>query len=52
MLFLKLDLFTERLLRYLASFQMIKEDKENTFRASNVTRALATPGAQASIHHQ
>ena len=47
-----LDLCTGRLLRYLASFQMIKEDKENTFGASNVTRALATPGAEASIHHQ
>jgi len=40
-----------RLLRYLASIATIKETGKNTFTATNVTRNLADPSAQAGICH-
>ncbi|KAI4209668.1 MAG: hypothetical protein LQ351_007422 [Letrouitia transgressa] len=40
-----------RLLRFMASHQMVAEVKENTWAASNITRALVTPGLKGGINH-
>ncbi|KAH9900476.1 S-adenosyl-L-methionine-dependent methyltransferase [Xylariomycetidae sp. FL2044] len=40
-----------RVLRFLASMEMITEVGEDTFTANNVTRTLARPGFQAGIAH-
>ena len=40
-----------RLLRYLSSIGMTKEAGKDTFTATNVTKALASPGNQAGVIH-
>lgn len=40
-----------RLLRYLSSMGMIKETGKDNFAATNVTKALASPGNQAGVRH-
>ncbi|KAL9045235.1 MAG: hypothetical protein Q9214_001696 [Letrouitia sp. 1 TL-2023] len=40
-----------RLLRFMASHEMVAEVKENTWAASNITRALTVPGLKGGINH-
>jgi demethylsterigmatocystin 6-O-methyltransferase len=41
-----------RILRYLASFNLIKETDVDSFTSTNATKALANPANQAGIIHQ
>ena len=42
----------ERVLRYLASVGMVKEDAEDEYSASNITKTLSIPGFSAGLVHQ
>ena len=46
------DYCTGRILRYLASVDMISETEEDLFAATNVTKVFAQPGYQAGIRSQ
>ena len=40
------------MLKYLASFGMVKEVSEDSFAATNITKTLAIPGLQAGVNHK
>ncbi|KAL9114556.1 MAG: hypothetical protein Q9187_007459 [Circinaria calcarea] len=41
----------ERILRYLASFRMLEEQKEDRYAATHITRSLSIPGFRAGVEH-
>ena len=42
----------ERVLRYLASVGMVREDAEDEYSATDITKTLGIPGFHAGIVHQ
>lgn len=46
------DDFLGRLLRYLASFGMVKEIGEDEWAATEITRTLSVPGLKAGVYHK
>lgn len=45
------DNFQGRILRYLASVGMVKEESKDAYSANNITKVLADPNYQAGIYH-
>lgn len=45
------DSFQGRILRYLASVGMVKEESKDTYSANNITKVLADPNYEAGIYH-
>ncbi len=45
------DILLGRVLRYLASTGIIKEDAKDTYTANNITKTLAIEGNQSGIYH-
>lgn len=43
--------FQGRILRYLASVGMVKEESKDAYSANNITKVLADPNYQAGIYH-
>ena len=41
-----------RILRYLASVDIVEETDEDMYRAAHITKALAVPSLEAGIHHR
>jgi hypothetical protein len=45
------DNFQGRILRYLASVGMVKEEIKDAYSANNITKVLADPNYEAGIYH-
>ena len=45
------DNFQGRILRYLASVGMVREESKDAYSANNITKVLADPNYQAGIYH-